>query len=209
MGAQSTPAEQKPAPEKPVSEKQAPEKQAAQTKPKVQAAPQPAPSKSEKKPQEKGPDFKHIVRVANVDIPGDKAIRVALTKIKGVGINFADVACRLAGIDKTIKAGNLNESQINRINEVVNEPFIQGVPEWMLNRRKDYSSGEDKHLLIGTLNFVKDNDLKRLKKLKTLRGVRHQKGLPVRGQRTRANFRRSKGKVVGVRKKGQQPAKKK
>ena len=72
----------------------------------------------------------------------------------------------------------------------------------MVNHRKEYESGEDKHLITGTLNFTKDNDLKRLKKIKCLRGARHQKGLPVRGQRTRSNFRKSKGKVVGVKKKG-------
>ena len=72
----------------------------------------------------------------------------------------------------------------------------------MINRKNDYETGEDKHLLAGTLNFVQDNDLKRLKKIKTLRGIRHQRKLPVRGQRTRSNFRKGKGKVVGVKKKG-------
>ena len=70
-----------------------------------------------------------------------------------------------------------------------------------MNRRRDYDTGEDKHLLIGTLQFSKDNDIKRLKKIKALRGMRHQKGLPVRGQRTKSNFRRNKGKVIGVKKK--------
>jgi len=71
----------------------------------------------------------------------------------------------------------------------------------MLNRRKDYETGEDKHLLSSDLAFTKDNDIKMLKKIKSYKGMRHAFGLPVRGQRTRSNFRRNKGKVTGVQKK--------
>ncbi len=146
--------------------------------------------------------FKHIVRVANVDLPGEKAIKIALQKIKGVGTAFADVACTLAGIKKDTKTGHLNDSQVQKLTDTLTKPQESGMPVWMLNRRKDYESGEDKHLLTGTLGFVFENDIKRLKKTKTLHGMRHQKKLPVRGQRTRSNFRRNKGRVVGVKKKG-------
>ena len=147
-------------------------------------------------------DFRHIVRIANVDIPGGKQLKIALTKIKGIGTNLAQVACVLAKIDPAKKTGNLEDSEISALNDVINNPNKAGMPEWMFNRRKDKETGETKHLLTGTLNFVQDNDIKRLKKVKSLRGMRHQKKLPVRGQRTKSNFRRSKGKVVGVKKKG-------
>jgi len=164
----------------------------------------------EKKVAQKLPDnYKHIVRIANVDVPGEKQIRFALTNIKGVGINLADALCTLANIKKTDKAGTMSDKEIETLNKVVSDPLNNGIPVWMANRRKDYDSGTDKHVLTGTLNFVKDNDLKRLKKIKTLRGMRHQRGLPVRGQKTRSNFRKSKGKVVGVKKKSNAPAKKK
>ena len=152
--------------------------------------------------EQKQDNFKHIVRVANVDIPGDKAVRFALTKIKGIGVRFADVVCMQAEVERTQKVGTLGDAEVKRLDAVVNNPQEYGIPEWMLNRRRDYATGEDQHLLTGTLNFVQDNDLKRLKKIKTLRGMRHQKKLPVRGQRTRSNFRKSKGNVVGVKKKG-------
>ena len=151
---------------------------------------------------EENKNYKHIVRIANVDIPGAKAIRISLTKIKGIGINFADAICVAAKLNHKKKTGDLSDSEIDQLNEVVKEPHLHGIPEWMFNRKKDYETGEDKHILTGTLNFMQDNDLKRLKKIKTLRGMRHQRKLPVRGQRTRSNFRSSKGKVVGVRKKG-------
>jgi len=158
--------------------------------------------------QKQESSYKHIVRVVNVDIPGGKAVRIALTKIKGVGMQLADVACVLSGVDKQKKAGNLTDAEIKKLNEVIADPKGNGFPIWMLNRRKDYETGEDLHLVTGTLQYTKENDLKRLKKTKTLRGVRHGRGLPVRGQRTRSNFRKSKGKVVGVRKKGEVKKKK-
>ncbi len=147
-------------------------------------------------------NYKHIVRIANVDVPGEKQVRFALTKIKGVGINFADVACTLAKVERTKKTGTLTDTEVSALTEVLNAPDKAGMPMWMFNRRKDYETGDDKHLLTGTLNFTQENDIKRLKKAKSRRGMRHQKGLPVRGQRTRSNFRKSKGKVVGVKKKG-------
>ena len=158
--------------------------------------------------EEKTKNFRHIVRIANVDIPGEKTLKIALTKIKGIGINFASVACAVAGVDKHKQAGLLSDSEIQRLDTVVKNPSEKGIPSWFFNRKKDYDTGADKHLLMTDLNLTQENDLKRLKKIKTLRGIRHQRKLPVRGQRTRSNFRRSKGKVVGVSKKKAAPAKK-
>jgi small subunit ribosomal protein S13 len=160
--------------------------------------------------ENKQPDanFKHIVRIANVDVPGTKPILVALTKIKGIGINFADTVCKLAHVDPKTKTGNLSNEQVEKLNSVINAPEKSGIPTWMFNRQRDYDTNETKHLITGTLTFVHDNDLKRLKKTKSLRGVRHMAGLPVRGQRTKAHFRKHKGKVVGVSKKKEAPAKK-
>lgn len=147
------------------------------------------------------PNFKHIVRIANVDLPGNKPVLVALTKIKGIGINFADTVCKLAHVDINTKTGNLSNEQVEKVNALVTAPERNGIPTWMFNRRRDYDTDETKHLIAGNLIFVHDNDLKRLKKIKSLRGIRHIGGLPVRGQRTKAHFRKHKGKVVGVSKK--------
>ena len=150
--------------------------------------------------------FKHIVRVANVDLPGGRPTSIALTHIKGIGINFADVVCAVAGINKGEKVGTLSDEEIKKLNAVVQNPSSYDIPSWFFNRRKDYDSGEDMHLITGTISFATDNDLKRLKKIKTLRGIRHQKGLPVRGQRTKSHFRKNKGKFVGVANKKAAPA---
>ena len=68
----------------------------------------------------------------------------------------------------------------------------------MLNRKHDPESGQDRHLLVAELDFEKDNDIKRMKMIRSYRGLRHMFGYPVRGQRTRSNFRKNKGKVMGV-----------
>lgn len=153
-------------------------------------------------PQNANPDYKHIVRICNVDILGGKVIRYSLTNIKGIGINFADVLCKLTGINGRTLTGNLTTEEVEKlntlINRIINQPNNCGIPTWFLNRRKDIETDEDKHLFTGTLTFTKDNDLKRLKKIRTLRGIRHIAGQPVRGQRTKSHFRKNKGKVVGV-----------
>ncbi len=68
----------------------------------------------------------------------------------------------------------------------------------MLNRRKDVETGEDKHIVTTDINFVNDNDIKVMKMIRCYKGIRHSMGLPVRGQKTRSNFRKNKGKVMGV-----------
>ena len=109
----------------------------------------------------------------------------------------------VTNIKRETKAGYLSESDVQKLNDAVNNPSKYGIPVWMFNRRKDFETGQNLHLLTGTLNFYHENDLKRLKKTKTLRGIRHIAGQPVRGQRTRSHFRKNKGKVVGVTKKAE------
>ena len=91
-------------------------------------------------------NYKHIVRIANVDIPGEKQVVWALTKIKGVGINFASAVCAVSNIVREKKAGLLNEDEVKKLNAVMQDPAKHGIPIWMFNRKKDYDTGEDKHL---------------------------------------------------------------
>lgn len=141
-------------------------------------------------------EFKHLVRIVNTDLPGEKPIAGALTKIKGVNFMLANAVCNLTGVDKSKKAGELDDGEVKKLSETLQNLSKFGVPEWMFNRRKDYETGKNKHLLGADLDFVKEDDIKILKKIKAYKGVRHIFGLPVRGQRTRANFR--KGKSLGV-----------
>ena len=157
------------------------------------------------KPEESS--YRHLVRIVNTDLPGDKQVGSALRRIKGVNFRFSSSACMMANVDKTKKVGDLTEKEVSRLDEVIKNPSNFGAPEWMLNRRKSYEIGDNSHLTLGDLDFTKDNDLKRMKKIKCYRGMRHAFGLPVRGQRTKSNFRKNKGKVTGVKRKSI-PAKK-
>ena len=146
-------------------------------------------------------DFNHIVRVVNADLDGKKPISSALRKVKGVGHSLANTICLRADIDKSKRTGYLTKDEINKINSVITDPLSYNIPSWLLNKRKDYETGQDKHLVGVDLNFAKETDVKRLQKTKSYRGMRLAWKLPVRGQRTRSNFRHNKGKVVGVKRK--------
>ncbi|MFH1408996.1 MAG: 30S ribosomal protein S13 [Nanoarchaeota archaeon] len=148
--------------------------------------------------EQKGKDFRHIVRILNTDLDGSKSIGNALLKIKGVGFMYANLLCNLAGIDQKKKTGHLSSAEIEAINTIINKPETSGVPLWMMNRRNDPETGADSHLFTTDIKMVTENDIKMLKKVKAYRGMRHAFGLPSRGQKTKSNFRRNKGKVTGV-----------
>ncbi|NQU98084.1 30S ribosomal protein S13 [Candidatus Woesearchaeota archaeon] len=147
-------------------------------------------------------EFKHLIRIANTDLDGNKSILYAMRKIKGINIMVANALCGLANIPKRKKAGTLSDKDASKLTELVKDLATIGTPEWLMNRRKDPETGKDKHLHGPDLQFTQDNDVKMLKKVKSYRGLRHQWGVPVRGQRTKSNFRRNKGKgSLGVKRK--------
>ncbi|MEM0473595.1 MAG: 30S ribosomal protein S13 [Candidatus Aenigmatarchaeota archaeon] len=147
-----------------------------------------------------------IIRIAGVDMKGDRKIYVSLQRIKGVGPSVANVVCKVAKMDRNRKAGTLTDEEIKNIEKILSN-IKEYVSEWMLNRRKDPETGENYHLITSNLKFTHESDIKKMIERRTYKGVRHAYGLPVRGQRTRSSFR--KGKSVGVVRKKQQPGKKK
>ena len=151
-------------------------------------------------------EFNHIVRIFNTDLDGNKKILQALRKIKGISFMFSSAICTLASIDQNKKAGYLEEIQVKKIEEILKEPLKFNIPLWMFNRRKDPDDGKNKHIIGPELKFTHENDIRMLKKIRCYKGVRHSFGLPVRGQRTKSNFRRNKGKVMGVAKSRQAKA---
>jgi len=148
--------------------------------------------------------IKAIVRISNNDLDGNKNIYMALKKIKGISFMFSNAICNCLDLDKRRKAGALSEKEIKEIESLIENS--NKFPKWLLNRRKDYDTGEDFHLIGSKLKLTNDFDIKRLKKIKSYRGLRLSQGLPVRGQKTRSHFR--KGRSVGVQKKKLQQQKK-
>ena len=135
-----------------------------------------------------------IVRIMQTDIGGNKQIHVGLTKIKGVSWSFSNALCNKLRIDRKRKVASLNENEIKKIENFIKSPDL---PSFLLNRRKDFDTGESLHLNTTDLELRNEFDIKRLKKIRSYRGLRHALGQPVRGQRTKSHFR-SKGKSVEV-----------
>ena len=139
-----------------------------------------------------------IVRILSKDIEGKMSIYSGLTKIKGVSWGISNAICKKLKIDKKRKIGSLTKQEINKISEFIKNPEI---PEHLINRRNDFETGKDFHLTGSDLELRTEFDIKRLKKIKNYRGLRHAINLPTKGQRTRANFRKNRKKGTRIKKK--------
>lgn len=122
-----------------------------------------------------------MARIAGVDLPRDKRVDVALTYIFGVGETSARKVIKETGINPTTRVKDLTEEEVGRLQEVID---------------KDYK-------VEGDLRRETSLNIKRLIEIGCYRGVRHRRGMPTRGQRTRTNARGRKGskKTVGIRRK--------
>jgi small subunit ribosomal protein S13 len=142
-------------------------------------------------------DTSKIIRIMQTDVPGEKKVYVGLTRIKGVSWSFSNAVCYKLNIDKNKKVESLKEDEIQKIEKFIQNPEL---PAFLLNRRKDFDTGENKHAITTDLELKEEFDIKRLKKIRSYRGLRHALGQPTRGQRTKSHFRQ-KGKSMGVVKK--------
>lgn len=122
-----------------------------------------------------------MARIAGVDVPRDKHVVVALTYIYGVGRSRSAQVLRQLNIDPVTKVRDLTEDEIGRIRETLENGFT----------------------LEGDLRREVTGNIKRLMEIGCYRGIRHRRGLPVRGQRTKTNARTRRGnkRSVGIRKK--------
>lgn len=117
-----------------------------------------------------------MARIAGVDLPRNKRLEIALTYVYGIGVSAARKICESSKIDLNKKTDQLTENEVQKLREIVEKSFrVEG------DLRREIS-----------LN------IKRLVDLGCYRGVRHRKGLPVRGQRTHSNARTRKGPAVAI-----------
>jgi small subunit ribosomal protein S13 len=117
-----------------------------------------------------------LARIAGVDLPRSKKIQYGLRYIYGIGLTTAGEICEAAGVDPDIKVADLTESQVREIREVINN---------------DYK-------VEGALRNETQMNIKRLMDVGCYRGLRHRRGLPVRGQNTKNNARTRKGRKRGI-----------
>ncbi len=121
-----------------------------------------------------------MARIAGVDLPKRKRIEIALTYIYGIGRSNSQKILQRAGVDLDAKSDQLSEEDVTRIRKIIDESFkVEG------DLRREVSM-----------------DIKRLMDMGCYRGLRHRKGLPLRGQRTHTNARTRKGprRIIGRRK---------
>ncbi|CAH8549693.1 unnamed protein product [Schistosoma rodhaini] len=120
--------------------------------------------------------FQHILRVMNTNIDGQLKIMYAITSIKGVGRRYANVVCKKADIDLNKRAGELTEDEVEKLVTVMSNPRQYKIPDWFLNRQKDVDDGKHSQLMSGALETKLREDLERLKRIRSHRGIRHYWG---------------------------------
>jgi small subunit ribosomal protein S13 len=133
------------------------------------------------------------------DVAGTLKASYALTEIKGISLSLSNAILKKAGVNPDVRAGFLTEAEIERIEEIIEDPAKYSLPNWLLNRRKDAETGKDTHLITADLVLRTKMDIDQAKEIKSWRGYRHAYGLKVRGQRTKTTGRA--GKALGVKKK--------
>jgi small subunit ribosomal protein S13 len=140
-------------------------------------------------------EIRHIVRIADTDLDGKRSVHYALTGIKGISKRVARVLCDTAGLNPKATIGYLKDAEIENLQSSVDN-VMTIIPHWMMNKQNDTMSGEDKHVVGTDVLLSLMEDLNIMKKMRSYKGVRHDRGLRVRGQRSRSTGR--KGRVVGV-----------
>ncbi len=140
--------------------------------------------------------YVELIRIYNNDIPGNKDVYTGLTYIKGISWAIANAVCLKLGMAKRTKISELSKEQIEKIESLLQKPDFY---PFMKNHQREHETGESKHLLANELDIVHEFDIKRMKHIKSYKGIRHALKQPVRGQRTRSHFRTT-GVVVGVKK---------
>jgi len=126
-----------------------------------------------------------MARIAGVDLPRSKRIEVALTYIFGIGAPTSRRILRATGVDPDRRVHDLGDDEVNRLRRII----------------------ESQHKVEGALRTEVSMNIKRLMDIGCYRGLRHRKGLPVRGQRTHTNARTHKGKRVAIAGKRKAPKK--
>jgi small subunit ribosomal protein S13 len=138
-------------------------------------------------------------------VDGNAKIEYALTQIRGIGRRFAQAIIKVANISPDMRIGAVAEKDLTRLEEIIMNPVKNGIPAYMVNRKKDLRTGEDKHVIGNQLDITVRRDIDRMKRIRSYKGVRHHLHLKVRGQRTKSTGRH--GLVIGVmrKKRGQTP----
>jgi small subunit ribosomal protein S13 len=145
--------------------------------------------------KEHKPDFKYIVRLAETDLNGERAVMLALSDIRGIGLRTAALVADHVGVGRKMMIGDLSDEQVEKLGTAL-AAITEYIPVWMLNRQNDLDSGADVMVYGPELGLNVREDINLMKKIRCYKGIRHETGQKVRGQRTKSNGR--SGLTVGV-----------
>lgn len=138
--------------------------------------------------EEEEEDIRYFVRIGTTDLDGTESVESALLEMNGVGRRVARAVADEADVDSKATLGKLEDDDVEAVKDAVRS-FDENGPEWMLNRRRDIYTGEDRHVVGTDLDVVHEEDVNRKKKISSYQGVRHEQGRKVRGQRTKSTGR--------------------
>merc|ERR1712224_1147614 len=131
----------------------------------------------------------HILRVCNTNVDGRQKVMYALTNIKGIGRRLANLVLKKCDIDMNKRAGELTTDEINKVVAVISNPLQFKIPNWFLNRQRNYKDGKTSQKYANFLDQALREDLERMKRCRLHRGLRHYLGIRVRGQHTKTTGR--------------------
>ncbi len=140
-------------------------------------------------------DFHFIVHIANTDLDGNKKSVVALMNVRGLGKRVAEKVAEISGLDRNRKIGSYNEEKFAEIESAISS-ISKDFPEWMVNRQREFETGTSRHAIGTDIDMAVREDINRMKMIRSYKGIRHETGQKVRGQRTRSNGRT--GLTMGV-----------
>jgi small subunit ribosomal protein S13 len=143
---------------------------------------------SSEEQQDADEDIQYFVRIGQTDLDGTKSVERALAELDGVGRRVARVVAEEAGVDRTATMGGLEDDAIESVTEAV-DSFTEHAPEWLANRRNDFYTGEDQHITGNDVGLTRDQDINRMRMIRSYKGIRHERGQKVRGQRTKSTGR--------------------
>ncbi len=137
---------------------------------------------------EEDEDIQYFVRIGRTDLDGTKSVERALTDMNGVGRRVARIIANKADVDRRAVLGALDEDKIDEIVSLV-EGYADEVPAWLTNHQQDFFTGETTHEIGNDLEMSRRQDINRMQMIDSYKGVRHQRGQKVRGQRTKSTGR--------------------
>lgn len=140
-----------------------------------------------------GMEFQHILRLLNTNVDGKEKIMYALTSIQGIGRRFSNICCKKAEVDMRKRAGECSAEELERLMTIVANPRQYKIPDWFLNKQKEYKTGKFSQLTSSQIATDLRDGIERKKKIRNHRGLRLYWGLRVRGQHTKTTGRGQAG----------------